>query len=68
VRRSVWRWPAWTTALALSVLAGFITVIFVFLIPAFDLHGAPAWLNSLRMAAYLVVIVGAICQLSQCPL
>lgn len=61
MRRNLWRWPAWAMALTLSALAGVITVIFNFVIPAFDLHRVPAWLNALRMAAYLVVIVGAIC-------
>ena len=61
MRRSLWRWPAWAIALALSALVGITTVIFDFAIPAFDLHGVSTWLNALRMAAYLTVIVGAIC-------
>lgn len=61
MRLSVRRWPAWAMALALSAFAGVTTVIFNFVIPAFDSLGVPAWLNALRMAAYLAVIVGAIC-------
>jgi len=54
------RWPAWAVALAISISAGVLCVLFYYVIPELGIRGLPAGEGSVRLLAPLTLLFAAI--------